>query len=149
MSKALIKNISDRLNIGSAILIGPTDVGKTFWVKKYLIEHLRLSDKSVDYFEESDHVTKSKAKVVIIDEVETLFDHKELQGSSPKPYYSKKYLKKIKEWFIKYRQLKQPCLYIITRNNKKEIDHIYKNMHHTDWDGRQIKVYKFLKRKGS
>lgn len=136
-------------NKKSLFLVGSTDSGKTWFVKNNLIPFLREKGMSVLYVQNCDDVPESISEdCVIIDEVETLQDKVFLENnnSGEKPYYNKEYETKIKKWFDELKMVKVPCVYIVTRNNKKEIKNFIDIMKKTDWDSRSVECLKFEKR---
>jgi hypothetical protein len=136
-------------NRESLFLVGKTDSGKTFFVKKELIPFLKNKGIKVSYFSDCNKITKtSHADIAIIDEVEILQDKDFLKKNNPneKPYYTKAYVRKVKDWFKKLKNIKIPSIYIITRNKRNEIKNFKDNVKFTDFDKRETNVITFLKR---
>src|SRR3989344_4644361 len=115
----------------SLFLVGKSDSGKTFFIKKELVPFLNSKKVKVLYFSNPDQInTSSKSGAVIIDEVETFQDKEFLEknNTTEKTYYSKKYIKKVNEWFKKLKKVKIPSIYIITRNNEDEVKYFQKTI---------------------
>lgn len=142
LAQIILDNIKNKKSV---FLVGSTDSGKTWFAKKKLMPFLEKQGYSVIYFKDCDYIDKSTdASVVIIDEVETLLDLDYLEKKNPNklPYYSEKYLMRIKNWHKKLKKIKQLCIYIVTRNSIDEIAN-FKKIHKTDWDNRKIAVVSF------
>ena len=121
----------------SIFLIGKTNSGKTHFVKNKLIPFLKENKLKVKYFKDCDNIILTKnIDTFIVDEVELLFDKDFLEKkySKEKPYYSKKYLEKVKNWFVILKKIKKPSIYIITRNEDDEISNLINNMKLCEWD---------------
>jgi|SRR3989344_136572 len=130
----------------SIVLVGPTDSGKTYWVKNTLIPHLESAGRKVEYLSDGSSLPEGSPEIVICDEVETLFDQDYLRGDNPEDYYTKEYLDKVKAWYGHYAQLPSATLFVITRNEPGQIENLIQNFHQADWDGREVTVLKFEKR---
>ncbi|MFC1700602.1 hypothetical protein ACFLZ0_00425 [Patescibacteria group bacterium] len=138
LKQTILQNIKENISI---FLIGQVDSGKTYFVLNELITFLKKEKINVKYFKDCNQIVDLlKADIVIIDEVETLLDKEYLESHHPEenPYYSKEYLNKVKQWHEKLKQIKQPCIYIITRNSSEDIDYFLKNINSVDWDDRKI-----------
>jgi hypothetical protein len=145
--ESLLNEIAEKLiNHNSVVLVGPTDLGKTRWVKTALIPYLRSLGKDPQYLEDGDAPLGKVSDIAICDEVETLFDELFLQGGSSEKYYDQKYLKRVRSWYAKYAILPEGALYIVTRNTHDQIENLVKNFHNTDWDKRQVYVAEFKAR---
>lgn len=130
----------------NVLLVGPTDSGKTWYIKNTLIPFLQTKKIKAIYFSDPCVISElnNKTDIFIIDEIETLFDQDFLTGRSidPEPYYSETYLTKVKLWHDKLKKLTAPSIYILTRNNQEEIDNIANNFKVTDW-GAKVKCLIF------
>ena len=142
----LTNNIYQELSGGgNVLLVGPTDSGKTWYINNILIPFLREKKMRVVYFSNPDNISKNnKADIIIVDEVEVLIDQDKLEASSSghEPYYSEVYLNKVKAWHNKLQKLTVPSIFVLTRNNKKEISNIVDNVVTTDW-GAKVKCLAF------
>lgn len=142
----LTNNIYQELSGGgNVLLVGPTDSGKTWYIDNILIPFLREKGMRVVYFSDPDNISENnKADIIIVDEVEVLIDQDKLEASSSghEPYYSEIYLNKVKAWHNKLQKLTVPSVFILTRNNKKEISNIVDNVVTTDW-GAKVKCLAF------
>lgn len=137
------KEIIDQLIEGNSIaIIGPSDSGKTYWVKNTLIPQLECLGKSTSY--SIDGFNPPKADISIFDEVETFFDAKMLEEKYPKenPYYTESYIQKVQIWHVVYAEHLEPSVYIISRRNG-DVDFLVNNFKTTDWDNRNIKSFEF------
>ena len=127
----------------SVLLIGKTDSGKTYFILNELIPYLKTTGLEVKYYKDCNQVNGlPKEDVVIIDEVETLLDTEQLEAQHPEenPYFSEEYLDKIQQGHEKLKQIKQPCIYVITRNDSEDIDYFLKNIKTVDWDNRKVEI---------
>lgn len=151
MNKKLTTDIYSYLNNQkNVLLIGPTDSGKTWYVKNTLIPFLQSKNLEVVYFSDPDFSLDSipnKDSVVIVDEIEIFFDQDFLTSRSieDKPYYSAEYLAKVKNWHKNLAKLTNPSLFVLTRNDDKEISNIVRNLKTTDW-GAEVKCLVFTKK---
>lgn len=139
ITKTLAKN-------NSIFLIGPVDSGKTYFILNELIPFLKKEKLSIKYFKDCNQIDNlPKEDIVIIDEVETLLDKKylEQQYIEENPYYSEEYLSKVKRWHEKLKQIKQPCIYVVTRNSLQDIEYFMENVKRTDWDNREVESILF------
>ncbi|HNP75479.1 MAG TPA: ATP-binding protein [bacterium] len=131
---------------GNVLLVGPTNSGKTWYINNILIPFLKKKKIEVVYFSDPDNISEesNKADVIIVDEVELLIDQDKLEAGSSgyEPYYSGVYLKKVKTWHNKLQKLTAPSIFILTRNNQKEISNIVDNVVITDW-GSKVKCLAF------
>lgn len=144
------KLVYDQLTKGKSIfLVGSTDSGKSYFVINDLINFIEIHGQSVKYFHNCDKLPDEPVKTdyLIIDEIETLQDKEILEKLHPEeiPYYPREYIDKISNWFKKLSGHKQPCVYIITRNDHKSIEYLIKNVNKSDWDQRPINVINFIK----
>jgi len=142
----LTNNIYQAVSGGdNLLLVGPTDSGKTWYINNILIPFFREKKMRVVYFSNPDNISKNnKADIIIVDEVEVLIDQDKLEASSSghEPYYSEVYLNKVKAWHNKLQKLTAPSIFVLTRNNKKEISNIVDNVVTTDW-GAKVKCLAF------
>ncbi|MFH1178102.1 MAG: hypothetical protein V1711_00025 [bacterium] len=133
----------------SLFIVGKSDSGKTFFIKRELIPFLNNKRISVSYFSDCDQIViPFKTEVAIIDEVETFQDKEFLEknNTTEKPYYSKQYIQKVNGWFKKLNKIKVPSIYIVTRKNENEVKHFQKTIKATDWDNRKVEVMIFFRR---
>lgn len=136
-----MENISEQIyttlsNQKSVFLIGATNSGKTWYIENELVPFLKEKKFQAVYFKDCDSVLHiSKEMIAIVDEVETLSDINFLENrhKEKSPYYSSEYLEKVKRWHSKLQQLPMPGIFVITRNNKEDIDYLINNIHTTDW----------------
>ncbi len=141
----LTNNIYHEISAGrSVLLVGPTNSGKTWYIKNTLIPFFNEKKIKINYFENLDVFQKpnNNSGIFIIDEIETLIDRDflETHSTKPKSYYSKEYLKKVKEWHNKLKDLNTPSIFILTRNNQEKIDNVIDNLKVTDW-GTKVKCF--------
>ena len=142
----LISDLVNKLVVNNTVaLVGPTNSGKTYWVKNILIPHLESLGKKVEYLKDGDMLPEFQDSIVISDEAETMFDAKYLQGNKVDDYYAKEYLEKVDGWYKNYTKLPSSTLFIITRNSVDQIENLVKNFHTADWDGRNIFTIRFNK----
>ena len=126
MTQEILNFISSGISI---LLVGESNSGKTFFVKNKLIPFLEERNKKIIYFKNMDELTKApKDAIMILDEFEILEDKAFLEKSHPeeKPYYTEEYLKCVHRWIKKAKSIKNPCIYILTRNEKREIENVKK-----------------------
>ena len=121
----------------NVLLVGPTDSGKTWYVKNTLIPFLQEKNLKVAYYPDPDSIPEqiNDIDALIVDEIQTLLDQNFLEAHSadPKPYYSEECLAKVKSWHEKLSKLTIPSVFILTRNNQEEIKNIVDNYDTTDW----------------
>lgn len=141
----IYREISARKNV---LLVGPTDSGKTWYIKNILVPFLHEKKIKVIYFPNLDFFQgpADSTDVFIVDEVETLIDQDflETHSNNPEQYYPKNYLAKVKVWHDRLRKLTAPSIFILTRNNQGEIDNIVNKLMVTDW-GAKVKCFAFKK----
>ena len=114
-------------NNRDVLLVGPTDAGKSYFIRNTLIPFFEKHGKKVSYFENLDQeISPQNDYVVILDEFEILEDKTFLETLHPEehPYYSEEYLEKVKGWMKKVKQIENRCIYIVTRNEMPEIENI-------------------------
>ena len=141
MKHPLIEISENLINNESAVLIGPSDAGKTYWAQNTLIPYLKSLGKKVCYLKDGDAPLDESAEIVICDEVETFFDKDYLQSKSTKPYYDQEYIEKVHGWHKKYSALPNGTLFIVTRNDVDEVENLVENFYKADWDKRNISVF--------
>lgn len=148
MINDLTQTIYKELSFGNNILlVGPENSGKTYYTKNVLVPFLKEKKINAVYFENCNVLNNLlSADIFIVDEMETLLDMDFLEKRHPedKPYYSPIYLEKVKQWHDKLKLFHSPCIFILTRNSKKDMDYILNNIHHTDW-GAPVKCLIFKK----
>lgn len=119
---------TDVANGFSVALIGPSDSGKTWFVKNILVPKLESKQIRCHYISDSIHNFSLPGPVdlLIADEFETLSDRKLLEklNIKDKPYYPPEYVNRVEECHRRFRQLDPdlPILFIITRNNSEGIN---------------------------
>jgi len=135
--------ISHLLRGKSVVVVGPSNAGKTHWIHTALIPRLKGVGRSVAYNVNGSGIDNA-ADITVFDEAETLFDADHLQEKShaKPPYYSEEYLARVKEWREVYVQHPEPSAYIISRN-EGDVQYLVDNFKLSDWDGRDIKVFRF------
>jgi len=128
----------------SIVIVGPSNSGKTFWIKNYLLPEILKFGKKINYFEDGFSKNLPSLDISIFDEVETFFDATMLQNKNPeeKPYYTEKYIVNVKLWYELYKEHPEQSIYIISRQ-KSDIPFLIKNFNKTDWYNRDIKVFEF------
>ncbi|MDP1718945.1 MAG: hypothetical protein Q8L24_00780 [bacterium] len=143
----LVSKISELLlRNKSALLVGPSDSGKTYWVENELIPSLKQNHKVV-LFKDAEAIQNKQGDIFIFDEAETLFDQSFLEELHPdkRPYYSIEYLDRVRGWYKLYAQFSGATLFVISRNNSAEVDNLVQNFKRADWDDRVIVTFKFEK----
>jgi hypothetical protein len=149
MQELLVQNIyrilDDKVSI---MLVGATDEGKTWFVINVLIPFLKQQGLRVKYFKDCNDINfqeKIVEDIVIVDEVEVLSDKKYLEEQHPdeNPYYTDKYLKEVELWHEKLKQINQPCLYIVTRNELQEQTYFMDHVKSAEWNSKPVKVLLF------
>lgn len=142
----LLRKITDVLSQHkSAVLVGATDSGKTYWIQHTLIPYLEFSGKKVEYLKHGSELPKGSPDIVICDEVETLSDKDYLQGENTEDYYTEEYLNKVRGWYKNYSQMPASTLFVITRNKPHQVENLIQNFKKSDWDNREVVVIKFEK----
>ncbi len=133
----------------SMFLIGQTNSGKTWFIEHILIPYLDKMGVSVQYFKNAEEIAgvKSKTDLIIIDELETFQDARHLEQNHPneKSYYQTSYIKRVENWFSVLKNIKNICLYVISRNNKEDINFLANSCQFADWDNRKIVTLVFSK----
>ncbi|MBU0976555.1 hypothetical protein KJ918_07180 [Patescibacteria group bacterium] len=124
----MLQTISNLLSANKNILlIGRTDSGKTYFINNDLIPFLEKEGKTITYVSSmNEEINPAVDSVVILDEFEILEDKEFLEKEHPeeRPYYSDEYMENINGWLAKAKKIKNPCIYIVTRNEQKEIDFV-------------------------
>jgi adenosyl cobinamide kinase/adenosyl cobinamide phosphate guanylyltransferase len=145
MKHLILQKILEKKNI---LLVGPTDSGKSHFIKKQMIPLLKQNNINVSYFEEcKDLEADDQSDVCIVDEVEILFDRAFLENRHPKerPFYTDAYLKKVKVWQKKLSLIKKTIICVVTRNDVAEINNLSKNYKKLEWNDLPVEVVKFYK----
>lgn len=136
--KILTKKIYKELLLhNNVLLVGRTNSGKTYYAINELLPFLKNKKINPVYFKNCDIISaiSNDVSVVVIDEVEILADKDflEQRHHSNKPYYSPIYLEKVKKWQEKLKTIKMPAVFILTRNEKEEINNLVGSIKITDW----------------
>lgn len=138
----IMKNLTEKiykelLLRNSVLLVGLADSGKTYYSLNELSPFLKEKGLNIAYFPNCNDFLSipDNTDVVILDEVETLADKDFLERQHPndKPYYSSEYLEKVKNWHDKLKLIQTPSVFILTRNEKKEIEYLVNNIKKMDW----------------
>jgi len=132
------------------ILIWPTNSGKSFFIKKQVISFLEERWIKAVYFENCDELDPTKeADIFIVDEVELLFDKVFLEKNHPEktPFYTNSYLEKVRKWHNKLSQINTKIIWIVTRNDEKDIDYVLQNYKELEWNNLPVEVVKFARDK--
>ena len=136
-------------NKKSLFLIGPTDSGKSYFIKNELLPFLQSKNFAVCYFSNCEQIPDSKiiGDGVIIDEMETFQDKDFLETIhiNEKPYYTDQYLAKVKSWFDKLQNVQLPAVYVITRNSPVEIQNFIKTVKKTEWNNKDVECVEFYR----
>ena len=143
LAKKIVKSLK---NGKSVFLVSKMDEGKTYFTKNFLVPYLKKTGVKVVYFKNINKLKIAKnLEFPVIDEVEILSDRKFLEKEHPEenPYYPEKYLKLVKKWHEKLSEIKAPAIYLITRNNKKEINYLKKNTSKVEWNKSPIIVLEY------
>jgi hypothetical protein len=117
-------------------IVGETNAGKTHFVMKVLVPALKERRIRHAYVSTPDSAPGlASADVVIIDEVEVLDDERFLRRRSGRrgPYYSDTYLLRVRAAHQWLRSINVPCVYIITRNTRVEIDNLVDRASQLEW----------------
>lgn len=125
----LQKILNSILGGKNVLLVGASDSGKTFFIKNELIPFFRKQGIEIAYFKNMNKkIISQKDEILVLDEFEILEDKTFLEKLHPKenPYYSEKYLNRVHRWIKKAKNIKNPCIYILTRNEKQAIENIKK-----------------------
>lgn len=143
---SLLAKVSDILiQSKSVVLVGPTNSGKTYWIKNILIPYLESVGQIVEYLKDGHEILKSSPNIAVCDEVETLFDQEYLQNGNEN-YHTKEYLNTVRnKWYKNYSKLPASTLFVITRNEPDQINNLLQNFKNADWDNREIQILKFEK----
>lgn len=132
----------------NVILVGPSDSGKTWFVKHTLIPYLQEQGRKVKYYENCDVLADEDISTdfAIVDEVELLLDKDFLQKLHPEdtPYYKSEYLAKIAKWQKQLAKLTIPGLFIVSRGNDT-LSNILEQVHSLEWNGEQCEVLEFTR----
>lgn len=131
----MLHTILRLLSDSNVLLVGKTDAGKTYFVQNSLIPFLQRKGKKVVYCENMEKISESpEDAIVILDEFEILEDREFLENRHPneRPYYTETYLKRVQEWLGKARNIRNPCIYLVTRNEPEEMEYL-----------QQIKTFSF------
>ena len=118
--KEIVENLKARRSI---FLVGPSNGGKTWFVKNQVIPFLERSKiGKIEYFPNPELLPDraiTNVDYVIVDEVESMQDRDRLEKNHPSenPYYSNEYEKRVLGWFKKLRYVEQPGVFIVSRND--------------------------------
>lgn len=127
------------------ILVGPTEAGKTWFIENKLKPLLKANSKSFEYIDgyPDNHLTK-ETDIVIVDEFETFLDRVflECRHVDEVPYYADQYVADNLDWHRRLAEIKQPAVYILTRNEQEEVDNIINTLDETDW-AQPVTVFKY------
>jgi len=136
--------VSEILKGNSIVVVGPSGSGKTYWIQNILLPKLKAFGKNVFYSKNGFEDTKS-ADIIVFDEAETLADARVLEKKYPdeSPYHSGEYLSQIRDWHKMYTNHKA-SVYVISRK-EGDIQYLVDHFNVSDWDGRKLRVFKFLK----
>ncbi|MFH1173491.1 MAG: hypothetical protein V1692_03090 [bacterium] len=131
----------------SMVLLGPSNSGKTWFIKKELMPFLKKQKIKIAYFDNPSHLSLIKIKnadFIVVDEVETMRDRTFLQKAYPdeKPYYSHEYIIRVKKWFKNLERIKKPSIFIITRE-KKDINNFKKKIKTLEWGIKNFALIEF------
>lgn len=145
---ALKDQLYDALALGrSVMLVGTADAGKSWFMEHELLPFLRGKGLSVSYFSDCTKLSgfEGGADATVIEEVEVLEDKDVLEKNHPdeRPYYTDEYFKKVRGWFEELARMKMPCVYVVTRNDRRDIDNFVKTVTKADWDGREVLALEF------
>ena len=145
----LEQDIYNRLLQGrSVILVGPTEEGKTWFVKNKLIPLFDLNKQTYQYiYGFINDPVFVKSNFVIVDEYETFLDRDFLEKRYPEdvPYYNDKYFNDVSRWHRLLAGNKIPTVYILTRNEGSDIDNVLSHVGLTDW-GNKVDVIEFIRK---
>lgn len=129
----------------SVLLVGPTEAGKTWFVKNKLIPLCAANPKTFEYIDgyPDDHQLKD-TDLVIVDEFETFLDRAFLESrhEDEVPYYTDKYVADNVDWYRRLAEIKKPMLFVLTRNEQEEIDYMVNSMKKTDWS-QPVSVFEY------
>ncbi len=121
-------NILNLINKNKNILlVGPSDSGKSFFIKNKLIPFLRKNGKKVRYYKDLEQsISPQRKEIIILDEFEILEDKEFLEKLHPeeRPYYSDEYINRVLSWFKKIENIDNKFIYILTRNREEEIKNV-------------------------
>lgn len=131
----------------SVLLVGQTNSGKTWFIKKEFMPFLKKQNIKTVYFANPGKLFATKVKdadFIIVDEVEIMQDKDFLQNIHFKenPYYSPKYLNKVKKWFNNLKYVGQPSIFIVTRE-KEAIKNLIKTVKILEWNNQKVRVVEF------
>lgn len=128
------------------MLVGPTDSGKTWFIRNEVIPNLKKEGYKMQYIKDCDWDFSDLTNIdfVFVDEVETLTDRAFLEKRHPEevPYYTDGYLETVKQWNEKLARIKTPAVFLIARNEDEEVDNLVKKMKVTDW-GTKVMTLRF------
>ncbi len=141
MLNKIYKNLKNNRNV---FIVGPTNSGKTYFVLHELIPFLKKQGEKVQYFKDC-NIFKNfiQKRIIIVDEVEVLLDREYLEKRHPEenPYYTKKYLSKVGKWYKKLEKNKNKVVYIVTRNDRKEIEYLHRKLKKDPFTGKKASFF--------
>ena len=141
LADKITQKIIDSCNV---LLVGPSDSGKTWFAKHDLINTLKQADIRVAYFENCDVIDgKNEADCFMIDEVEIMGDRNYLESKYGLKYFNDDYLDRVALWHNKLSKIKKPSIFIVTRNNKDEINYLKENYKFLEWNNSPVSVFIF------
>lgn len=124
MENNILNLINKNKNI---LLVGPSDSGKSFFIKNKLIPFLRRRGKKVAYYKDLEQSISPQGKeIIVLDEFEILEDKEFLEKLHPeeRPYYSDEYIDRVLNWLNKIENIDNKFIYILTRNKEEEIKNV-------------------------
>lgn len=140
----IIKKLLEKKNI---ILIGESDIWKTYFIENKIIPILKDRRVVFSYFQDCDKLKNTKSSLYIIDEVELLFDRKLLEDIYPeeRPYYNDTYLKKVYNWHKNLASIDGVFLCIVTRNSILARKNILDKYKYCEWNNSQVEILEYKK----
>lgn len=121
------EEILDNLRRGTSVaIIGPSDSGKSYFIKNRLIPFLEAEGYDVAYFADGNSIKEKPCDIVIFDEAETLLDQKIIEEKSGE-LYSVEYLEKVRSWGEAYELFKQPAIFVISRGGE-DVNYLVQNL---------------------
>ena len=132
----------------SIVIVGPTNSGKTWYIKNELMPFLKSKKLQSFYIKDSLHDFKlsQNVDIIIADEFETLTDEDFLTSLHPdeQPYYKEGYLNIVGNSHARFKKITPPIIFVITRNKKEEIGNLLDNLKIID-SGQPVETFKFDK----
>lgn len=142
LENIIVKKLLNNKNI---ILVWETNKWKSYFIENKVLPILKEKNINFSYFEDCERLVNNSSNIYLIDEVEVLFDKDFLEKNHPEenPYYTNKYIKKVRNWHTKLAQINSTMICIVTRNKQNERTYLVNNYKFLEWNKEPVEVIEF------